>query len=300
MTPSFTLTLSGYYLWCPAPFVLRGKTYLMVSAWPVAASFEGWRTASRLFLYELSRQNGGVEVNQRAEIQLEGHTYGSLINPRVVCVDGEAHLFLSGVRGDGESYEIAYAPLGGLKSTSYPLRSDIVACRHDSQTGQGATNPAPVVCSDGKWRMLYRDSLGIGKKRAIYAAQANAPWGQWESLGEGPVIDGDIEDPFVWQSGQTTHCLIRDIDGTVTGKGWASIGMMQSDDWREWHPSSCRHVSDRGVSLADGSFAVMHRLERPALLQLDDGKSMLFFATLDSPDGQAAIRAFYWPQDLNQ
>ena len=111
-------------------------------------------------------------------------------------------------------------------------------------------------------------------------------------MSEFPVTDGDIEDPFVWQSDRMSFALVRDITGLISGKAWASIALIVTEDWLDWRPAGNPHICNRSVPLGNGVTKVMHRLERPNWHQDTNSGGLLIMASLEEPNSTATIRGF--------
>ncbi|MDD9910443.1 MAG: hypothetical protein OXR62_12220 [Ahrensia sp.] len=288
-----TISIADQHLWCPSPFTCGERLFVAVAAWP-HADFEGWRNASKLHLFEItSLEDSNAKAIWLKEFRFEGSIYGSLINPRIMRSGNEFHLFCSGVV-DSIYYEIAHALVDLKADNAGTLSTLTIAGDGIPQGGQGPTNPAPVHCADGVWRMLFRVSTKVGGQRSLYAAQADDPASRWNLIGAEPIIQGDLEDPFVWQDGTKHKALVRDIGGTVSGFAWPTIGMMETDDWTQWRPAPKPHVSNRSIPQENGSIDVMYRLERPACLRWR-GNTLMFFACLAKKDTNATIRVLALP-----
>ena len=174
LQPAFNIGLNGYHLWCPSVFRYGHRLMMVVSAWPLSSGFEGWRTHSRIALVLLDEE--ATRALDFCFLDLRTVRGDSLINPRVIAGEGRLHLFYSIVI-NAFRYEIGYAKLNttGASVSNVSTLAITGESREREAHGQGPTNPAPVRLTDGKWRMLYRNSSGVGEKRKLYAAQSTEP-----------------------------------------------------------------------------------------------------------------------------
>lgn len=218
----------------------------------------------------------------------------SFINPRVLVKQNHLHYFVSRVTGS-VTYDIAYARIASIdqfidtldaKSEQHVNIGGIVA-----QRCQGPTNPSPFVGVDNLWYLLFRNSPGVNQTRSLYLAKSHNPGGPYELYTPNPILQGDIEDPFVWSTKGTYKALVRDIGGTITGLRWPATGLMASSTGTEWSPAPKSFVCGRTVPDQSGADQIVHRLERPAVISFG-GKTFLFFACLPSPSSNSVIRIF--------
>lgn len=147
------------------------------------------------------------------------------------------------------------------------------------------TNPAVCIRPDGTTYMIYKSRRDAQAPLQLGVAFAPSPEGPFERLCENPLFadrsDLHLEDPFLWHDGQCFHALLKDNfkgdSGGITGEWGAGI-YLHSDDCVHWRLASQPKAYSRRVRWADGSETTLANLERPFLLQDEQGRPTHLFA----------------------
>ncbi len=257
------------------------------------SSFEGWRTGARIALIELEICNASANVKSFTELPADSSNNShSIINPRILIFNNKLHFFVSRVK-NSYNYDIAYASFNSIDDLvgNPPSYRNLTILDSFHGGRQGPTNPAPFIGLDGLSHLIFRDSSGVNQPRALYHAKSSQPQGPYKLSSREPLLQGDIEDPYVWSENGHFKALIRDIGGSVTGLKWPATGLIESPDGITWAPACSSFVCGRKIPDKSDEDIVVHRLERPSLLFVG-GCSFLFFGCLRSPSNPSFIKVF--------
>ncbi len=156
------------------------------------------------------------------------------------------------------------------------------------------SNPAPCFCEDGSVVLVFKsrsykkppytgDTYG---KMMLGVSKANGFMGPYQVMKETPIFlqDGaEIEDPFIWQEGNTYHMIGKDMHGTICGEIYGGVHGY-SEDGIDWELCQGELAYSRTVLWDDGSEQLMGNLDRPFIL-FENGKAThIFFAVSDGTD----------------
>lgn len=141
------------------------------------------------------------------------------------------------------------------------------------------TNPAPCVLSDGSVLMYYRSNTPNGCK--IGVAKAKDFLSPFERLTDHPIFDNypefAVEDPFVWQDGDTINLIAKDLRGNICDELWCGIHMI-SKDGVNFVLADEKKAYSRTVRFVDGTEEVAFHLERPNITFKDGKPYFISFA----------------------
>ena len=155
-----------------------------------------------------------------------------------------------------------------------------------------ATNPAPVLDSDGSLRLYHRAYRWLRRGRYRDTGEWDSPApDRWLHLAEGPAPGGPVErftpttilpaaaeDPFVWQDGDGWHMLFNNKFNHREENG----GYAYSDDGYQFTRGNAAY--NKELRFTDGTVSRAARRERPQILWLEENRGVLFTGVRPSRD----------------
>lgn len=94
------------------------------------------------------------------------------------------------------------------------------------------TNPS-VVCGPDGIRMVYKSLMKDRSAMKLGIAQGDSPEGPFHRLTKAPILDENIEDPFLWYQDGAYRMIVKDMRGTLAGKPNEAV-IYASEDGVEW------------------------------------------------------------------
>lgn len=307
-----------WWYWCPS--LVRGddgRWHLFASRWPRRLPMHpGWLLASEIVRAEADRPEGPFRVAETVFAARGGAWWDGRMahNPRVLrdgrrwvmFYTGATHPFADPRPGGALAIDdarvvvarsrkriglaVADRPEGPWRRPDAPLIDTRPGCFDSFLT----SNPAPVRRRDGSWFLIYKARAWSGTVAGpghgameLGAASAPAAEGPWTRLGEGPALPaafGELEDPFLWESGRGLELLAKDMTGRACGVRHGGFRAW-SPDGRSWRPADPPLAHDRRLAWSDGVVQRMGAMERASYLLADGRPTHLVAAVADGDDG---------------
>ena len=303
--------VDGFFVWCGAPVKgPDGKFHLFYARWPVSVGFApGWAIHSEIAYAVADKPEGpyahvNVALAPRGVNPATGRKYWDADvthNANAFFHNGRYYLYYMGNYGDGKSYPmhrnhqrigVAWAekPEGPWTRLDEP----IVDVNPDKTAFDSlcVTNPAACLRPDGGVVLVYKavqfiEGKEMGGNVRYGVALADKPEGPYVKT-PGHVFEAEkpgkhwmvAEDPFIWFSetyGKRYYAVARDVVGTFTGAS-GGICLFESPDGLHWKAAAHPRVLGGEFALASGGTSGT-KIERPALLIVDDEPLFLFGAT---------------------
>lgn len=304
--------MDDYWVWDPS--VIKGEDgryHMFASRWSKAIGFDKWVTNSEIVRAVADRPEGPytfaeVVLSARGKQWFDGLTTH---NPRITKYKNEYLLFYMGntydfpvpdnnidIWADGRAQKawmnkrvgLAVAPriTGPWKRVAQP----VIAPRPGKWDATITSNPSPVVRPDGTVYLMYKSSskdltppllLGAALSKQGYS-------GPYRRLSDKPVFDfksnaqkeNDVEDPFVWWTGNRYELIMKDRFGHICGEEGGGIHAT-SKDGVNWTLSNPVKAYSRTIQWDDGTVTRQANFERPFLL-FENGKPTHLFAATGS------------------
>ncbi|NRA40083.1 MAG: hypothetical protein HRU15_18205, partial [Planctomycetes bacterium] len=163
----------------------------------------------------------------------------------------------------------AKSPLGPWEKLPEPIMQPST----DGWDQSIISNAAPCILDDGSIYIIYKSNLLSESVRGPFrlGVAKTIHWSKpFEKIGDGPVISGNVEDPFMWFEDGKFRAIMKDMSGDICGEPHAGI-YMWSDNAINWqHNKNCKAYS-RNVSWDDGKTRKMNSRERPHVY-IENGK----------------------------
>lgn len=154
------------------------------------------------------------------------------------------------------------------------------------------SNPAPAVNEKtGKILLMYKSSTnGMVPPLLLGVSQAENPEGPYHRLNEEPIFRfetkdnnrRDVEDPFIWWSGNKYEAILKDRSGEICGEIGGGIHAW-SKDGIQWLLFDKVKAYSKTIVWDNGTTTNHNHFERPFVLIEDGVPTHLFAATGTGP-----------------
>lgn len=273
------VAMPGWHVWCGSLVANPAGGYaFFFSRWPLETGSGGWVTHS-----EICRAQGPTPwgpftyvetvLTREESPEWDAHNFH---NVTVKCFGGRYYLYYTGNRGCGEwwahrnNQRIGVACADSLSGPWVRQKVPLIDISHDSWDSLCVANPTVTDTNDGRYLLLYKGVTDgprpFGSKVLHGIAQADSPAGPFRKL-RTPVFEmpGEkfaFEDPFIWRSGSTYYCLMKDMVGVVGACPRSTI-IFSSKDGLCWDTANSRMVASPYLLGPDAHVEEVERLERP-------------------------------------
>jgi len=309
--------MEGYWVWCGS--VIRGddgRYHLFASRWPKSIPFHpGWMTTSEIVRAVADRPAGPYAFQQvvlpargaewwdgrathNPAIARHGDTY-------VLFYMGSTHPFDDPAPGHPfpltdpravvarSNKRIGVATATRLEGPWTRYERPVLDTRPGTFYSFLTSNPAPVIHAGGSVLLMFKARRYEGTTHSgMMLGVARAPHylGPYDVVGDQPIFSssrfGEVEDPFVWKTGDGYEMVAKDMTGKLAGEKHAAIHA-RSTDGTDWTLADPPKAWSRTLRFDDGRTQTMGQLERPFLLIENGRPTFLFAAAGDGPGGFA-------------
>lgn len=307
------LAMEGYWIW--GSCVIKGdegKYHMFADRWSQKLGFGHWVTSTEI-IHAISDTPTGpyqffdVVMSSRGSQYFDGM---STMNPRVIKFDGKYYMYYVGTTYDypqpvpGCEMEegwfekawvnkrIGVAVSESLYGPWERMDRPVIEPRPGCWDATITSNPSPVVNErTGKVLLLYKSSrISSQPPLLLGVAEADHPQGNYRRLSDNPIFqfdtelttDNDVEDPFVWWSGNCYELIMKDRFGHICGEAGGGIHAL-SENGVEWRLSDPVKAYSRKIRWDNGNVTEQANFERPFLLMENGKPAYLFAATGTGP-----------------
>lgn len=268
--------MDGYILWCSSVIKVNDTYQMVASRWPAQYGLGGWTKYSECVRATSTNLFGPYEFK---EIVLQKRT-NNWDNSRVHNVK---------IVKDGTKFVIFY--INSANQTGYAVADSITGpwTRSDAWVIR-ASNPAPLVRSDGSLYVFCRLRDGAGVNRGI-AFTATTYKGPYTAIADGENLlpnGGELEDPTIWRANDQYNILLNDWKGHATGTIKAGAQYF-SKDGVHYTLVSHEPVFTKTVNYDDGTSETFARRERPFIYVNEKGEALALFTACMSANEHARI-----------
>lgn len=305
--------MDDYWVWGSS--VIKGedgKYHMFADRWAKDLGFGAWVTNSEV-VHAISDTPVGPYIFSDVALPIRGMEYfDGLVthNPRVILFDGVYYLYYfgttydfpiptAGCKWEDDWFERAWMNkrigVASSKSLYGPwerMDRPVIEPRPGHWDATITTNPSPVVNPEtGKILLIYKSSQFSSRPPLLLgAAEATHPQGAYRHLSDRPIFrfdtddnqDNDVEDPFVWWSGDHYELIMKDRFGHICGEEGGGV-YATSKDGIDWKLSDPVKAYSRKILWSDGSVTTQANFERPFLLFENGVPTHLFAATGTGP-----------------
>lgn len=291
------LETEDYYVWCVAPiYGPDGRVHVFYSRWPAKYGMGGWIHKSEIAHAVADRPEGPYRYVETVLAPRPGYWDATTChNPHIQCLDGKYYLFYMGnSNGKTNTKRIGLATATSLDGPW--TRSDrplLEAGAEGAWDDHCTTNPAFIRQADGTCWLYYKSWNNVDYQQAVNGIKGNRkyglaiapkPEGPYTRYEGNPLIDfsgygnnRQVEDAFVWKTGDKYHMLMRDMGffnhevglyfESADGLHWSApqIGWYGASHYLQ-EPPAPKHLKRYG------------RFERPQLLMRDGKPTYMFNA----------------------
>lgn len=284
-----------------------GRYHMFASRWSKKVNFGNWVTNSEV-VHAVADTPIGPYKTLEVVLPVRGKQYWDGMcthNPRVIKYGEKFLLYYFGTTYNFEqptpenpgvprenwqeawmNKRIGVAISNSVYGPWKRLDKPVIEPRKGHWDASITSNPAPVVNENtGEILLMYKSStIGSQPPLLLGVAKATKPEGPYERLSEEPIFrfekpgkeHVDVEDPYVWWTGQHYEAILKDRSGEICGEEGGGIHAW-SDDGVKWHLFDKLKAYSRDVLWDDGTITHQNHFERPFLL-IEQGKPTHFFA----------------------
>ena len=304
----------NYWIWGSS--VIKGedgKYHMFASRWSKEVGFGCWVTNSEI-VRAVSDTPAGPYKFEEVVTPVRGREYFDGLcthNPRIVKYRDKYLLYFMGTSYDfpipdkdnpnptsenwGKAWmnkRIGMAVSDSVYGPWKRVDNPVIEPRSGHWDASITSNPAPAVDpKTGKILLMYKSSTdGLVPPLLLGVSMADNPYGPYNRLSEEPVFRFetaennliDVEDPFIWWSGDKYEAIIKDRSGLICGEEGGGIHVW-SKDGVKWNLFDKVKAYSRHIQWEDGSLTHQNHFERPFLLIEDGQPTHLFAAVGEGP-----------------
>lgn len=245
-------SLEGWYVWGASVCREGEKYYIFASAWKKEFGFSGWVTHSTIIL-GIGDYPQGPFTYMREMTELKAQEWSSevLHNPTVMKIGDVYYLYYVGTNGTSSIYNqdqtkceekyrwnqkigVAYGKTL-LKPLTPSVHNPVLQPQQGKWDDTYVTNPTVAMGEKGiylVYKSLIKDMLPeIVMKLGVAIGQT--PEGPFSRVQDRPILDENIEDPFLWKENGFYYMIVKDMTGCLAGKAGEGV-LYQSDDGINW------------------------------------------------------------------
>lgn len=299
-----------YWIWGSS--VIKGedgKYHMFVSRWTKQVGFGNWVTNSQV-VHAIADTAIGPYLYNDVVLPMRGKQFWDGMcthNPRIVKYKEEYLLYYFGNTYNFPQPNAANPEVSNemsreawmnkrigvaiSKSVYGPwkrLDKPVIEPRPGHWDASITSNPAPAVNdSTGKILLMYKSSTnGMVPPLLLGVSQSSKPEGPYHRLTEEPIFRfetktnnrRDVEDPFIWWSGNKYEAILKDRSGEICGEEGGGIHVW-SNDGIKWHLFDKVKAYSKTILWDDGSTSEHNHFERPFVLIENGAPTHLFAAT---------------------
>ena len=310
--------MDDYWVWDGS--VIKGEDgryHMFASRWPKKYPMHpGWLVASEVVRASCDTPDGTYQFEEvvlpaRGAQHWDGR---ATHNPQITKVGGKYVLYYTGMTHPFNEPEL---PLTGQdprvlvsrskKRTGIAVSDSIfgpwkrfdkplIDTRPAEYDNFLISNAVPCLCPNGKILVVYKsrsyqtkpyEGLSLHKgKQELGAIIADRFDGDYTSVRTTmPIIEHNVEDPFVWYDEDGFNMMAKDMDGCFCGEVMGGIHGL-SKDGLHWEFERDKLFYSRKILWDDGITREMGNLDRPFILFENGKPTHAFFATSDGKDDQ--------------
>lgn len=284
--------MEGWYVWGASVCREGENYYIFAAAWKKEFGFSGWVTHSTIVQGIGKKPEGPFSyVREMTELKMQDWSCEVLHNPTVLKIGETYYLYYIGTNGapsiwnHGQSKKeeryrwnqkigVAYGTT--LKKPLTPSgQNPILQPKEGGWDDTYVTNPAITVGEKGIYlvykSLIKRKLPDIVMKLGI--AVGENPEGPFVRIGNTPILDENIEDPFLWKEKGIYNMIVKDMTGHLAGKTGEAV-LYQSEDGIHWNHPPIRAYGME-IMWKDGRICYSN-VERPQIY-LENGKKICLY-----------------------
>lgn len=301
----------GFYVWDCSTIKVGNEYHMFSSHWPFKLGFGwNWLFHSEICHFVSSSPEGPFVFKNVVFSRRDKHYFDGM-NTHNTCIKeykGKFYLYYMGCTYPGpipqnlieiDEYfaretwnrkRIGVAVADDINGEFVRLDSPILEprdCSHWDCTC--TTNPSVIIKPDGTTYMIYKSRSMATSQLKLGIAIAPSPTGPFSRLCEGPILDMDMEDPFIWyDEKRNKFCLIakdNELNNNGINKEYGSAFYAESDDCINFEVAEFPKVYSRTIRFKDGATKTLCNLERPSVLFDENGEPSYIYCASGDGDG---------------
>lgn len=310
VSTSQVFQMEDWYVWGASVCREKDMYYMFASAWKKEYGFFGWVQHSTIIMGKSEKPEGPYRfVREMKELKKQSWSSEVLHNPTVIKIGNMYYLYYIGTNGTLSKWnrhltdpreiyrynqKIGVASTTTMKEAFIPSEKNPVLEPEEGRWDDSyVTNPTVLADEDGVfliYKALLKEKLPeIVMKLGI--ARADHPDGCFYRLENKPMIDENIEDPFLWKEGDTYFLIAKDMTGKLAGKPNEAV-LYRTKDITKWvNPPEKAYGTD--IIWTDGIHSYTN-VERPQIY-MEDGKPVCIYNAVGNlPDNSFNVARRFW------
>lgn len=292
--------MQDWYVWGASVCRQENEYFMFASAWKKEFGFFGWITHSTIVMGKADKPEGPFRyVREMEELKQQSWSREVLHNPTVKKIGDTYYLYYAGTNGDSSVWnqnqikqeeiyrynqKIGVAHTKNLQEPFCPSANNpILEPSLESWDDTYVTNPS-VEEYEGEVLLVYKALIKKELPEIVMklgAAKSSSPEGPFTKITDHPIIDENIEDPFLWKENGRFYLLVKDMTGKLAGKADEAV-LYESENGVEWNASS-QYAYGKEIAWTTGTVCYTN-VERTQIFIEDEKKVCMYNAVGELPE----------------
>jgi hypothetical protein len=254
--------MDNYWVWCGSVIKVDSTYHLFASRWPKVREFPvDYFKSSEIVRATSKSMLGPYEFKEVVIGERDSGYWDSNMahNPTVFKIGNEYVLFYIG--SDYTTLRPGCDKL--LRRIGYAVSKSIEGPWHRSEKpviDRESNNPA-ILIDNSKIKLMFRD-----ENLRVFLAEADSISGNFKILNDNVWPESEIEDFYLYKSGNKYHLICEDGVGFITGHEKWGAHLYSDDGIRNWKKYGNGIAYDHDIRFIGDSVLHCNRRERPQLL----------------------------------
>ena len=267
--------------------------YSFINKWQDGDGFDGWVHYNRIYVSDGAASSLGPFSGYTEITELRGQSWCAdmVSNQKIFYEDGKYYMFFNGTNYSSVSYPVIDSEARanqqvGLATALSPkgtwtleATNPVLSPRPGEWDQNIINNPSVYKDINGLWRMVYKSDYFAAKGTLRMGVATSGNLITWGGRTDEPNfnLDGEAEDPDVWQEGDKWYAIAKAFDSTYTPVGNGLF--LTSDDGITFTLSPNQPAWNRTIFWTDETSDAYSKEERPFVL-VEDGFGITYYAAI--------------------
>lgn len=303
-----TFSMDGYFVWDGSIIKDKDDLYhLFASYWPEEYGMQGWLTDSKIIRATSSSPMGPYTFQEEiVSLNEQPWAKNMVHNPRIYTINGKYYLYYIGTNwgendpkkaregSQKEWHSIRFNQRIGLaiadspKGPWSPIKDNpVLDVRAGEWDALMTVNPSLNLLPNGTFQIIYKSTRGPKDPLILGAAIGKTPYGPFKRVGNSPLFEDDIEDPYFWEENGSYWMLAKDMTGVLSNRKHSGV-LYHSKDALNWVLNDPPLAYDRTLKWVNTKTEDAIFVERP-YIYLENKKPMVFTNSILLKDQNSCI-----------
>ncbi len=287
--PDQFFSMDGWFVWGGTVCREKERYYLFASAWKKEYSFSGWVKYSTIVQGVGDKPEGPFRfLREVTELKTQDWSREMVHNPTALKIGDTYYLYYIGTNGKASKWNAGQTEEAEIyrynqkigvavgKTLEKPLtvsvHNPVFAPVQGGWDCTYVTNPSVVRGPDGIL-MVYKSLMKDRSAMKLGIAGAKSPEGPFVRLKKEPILDENVEDPFIWHQDGKYCMIVKDMRGTLAGRPDEAVIYTSGDGIRWEEPPVYAYGTQ--IMWKTGSISYTN-VERPQMY-LENGKPVCLY-----------------------